>query len=126
MAPIRKMLLAAGITEQQWRILRVLTETGPIDAGSLAKRACLLAPSLTLYYDFGLIDDFYITAGVAPEFPLGDQDDAPVLGLSASIGMLRTARWSAMKNASKQPRSSVWAKATRWARLKFASGWLPG
>ena len=45
-----------------------------------------LAPSITLYYDFGLIDDFYVTAGVGPEFPLGDGDNAPVFGLGASVG----------------------------------------
>jgi alkanesulfonate monooxygenase len=37
-------------------------------------------------------------------------------------GWNRTARWSAMKNASKRPRSSVWAKRLMCARLKLASG----
>lgn len=47
MAPIRQMLNESGITEQQWRILRVLSEGGPQDASRLAKRACILLPSLT-------------------------------------------------------------------------------
>lgn len=47
MAPIREMLAESGITEQQWRILRVLAEFGPQDASTLAKRASLLLPSLT-------------------------------------------------------------------------------
>lgn len=47
MFPIRKLLAKSGLTEQQWRVLRVLMETGPIDATQLADRACLLAPSLT-------------------------------------------------------------------------------
>ncbi len=47
MAPIRKMLTESGITEQQWRILRVLSEVGPQDASRLADRACLLLSSLT-------------------------------------------------------------------------------
>ncbi|CAK8989020.1 homoprotocatechuate degradation operon regulator HpaR [Roseibium sp. MMSF_3544] len=47
MAPIREMLAETGITEQQWRILRVLEEFGPQDASSLADRACLLLPSQT-------------------------------------------------------------------------------
>ena len=47
MAPIREMLADAGVTEQQWRVLRVLQETGPMDASKLAERASLLAPSLT-------------------------------------------------------------------------------
>lgn len=47
MAPIRKMLAETGITEQQWRVLRVLAEHGPLDTSTLADRACLLFPSLT-------------------------------------------------------------------------------
>ncbi len=45
MAPIREMLSDAGITEQQWRVLRVLSEFGPQDATLLSERACLLLPS---------------------------------------------------------------------------------
>jgi len=47
MGPIRVMLLKAGVTEQQWRVLRVLDETGQTDASEIARRACLLMPSLT-------------------------------------------------------------------------------
>ncbi len=47
MAPIRAMLQDSGLTEQQWRILRVLDEWGPVDATALAGRAGLLAPSVT-------------------------------------------------------------------------------
>ncbi|MQQ07809.1 homoprotocatechuate degradation operon regulator HpaR [Epibacterium sp. SM1979] len=47
MAPIRKMLADSDITEQQWRVLRVLAEFGPTDASTLADRASLLFPSLT-------------------------------------------------------------------------------
>lgn len=47
MGPIRTMLANAGVTEQQWRVLRVLEETGPTDATEIARRACLLMPSLT-------------------------------------------------------------------------------
>lgn len=47
MAPIRDMLSETGITEQQWRVLRVLAENGPLDATRLADRASLLFPSLT-------------------------------------------------------------------------------
>lgn len=41
------MLSETGITEQQWRVLRVLSESGALDASKLADRACLLLPSLT-------------------------------------------------------------------------------
>lgn len=47
MAPIRRMLAAEGITEQQWRVLRVLAERGPQSATEICERACLLPPSLT-------------------------------------------------------------------------------
>lgn len=47
MGPIREMLAEAGLTEQQWRVLRVLDEDGPADATRIAARACLLAPSLS-------------------------------------------------------------------------------
>jgi len=47
MAPIRAMLASSGVTEQQWRILRVLSEHGPQDAKTVAERASLLFPSLT-------------------------------------------------------------------------------
>ncbi|MCA0929748.1 homoprotocatechuate degradation operon regulator HpaR [Ruegeria profundi] len=47
MGPIRKMLADAGVTEQQWRVLRVLNEEGPQEPTHIAERACLLLPSLT-------------------------------------------------------------------------------
>ncbi|MCP9482957.1 homoprotocatechuate degradation operon regulator HpaR [Shimia sp. CNT1-13L.2] len=47
MGPIRGMLADAGVTEQQWRVLRVLDEEGPLDPTSIADRAVLLLPSLT-------------------------------------------------------------------------------
>lgn len=47
MAPIRQMLIQSGITEQQWRILRILAEDGPMDSSTLAHRASLLRPSVT-------------------------------------------------------------------------------
>jgi homoprotocatechuate degradation regulator HpaR len=47
MAPIREMLAETGITEQQWRVLRVLDEHGRLDTKTLADRASLLFPSLT-------------------------------------------------------------------------------
>ncbi|PUB19001.1 homoprotocatechuate degradation operon regulator HpaR [Yoonia sediminilitoris] len=47
MAPIREMLGETGITEQQWRVLRVLAEHGSMDSTTLADRASLLFPSLT-------------------------------------------------------------------------------
>lgn len=47
MERFRPMLSAHDVTEQQWRVMRVLQETGESDATQLAKAACVLAPSLT-------------------------------------------------------------------------------
>ena len=47
MAPIRTILADVGVTEQQWRVLRVLNEEGPQEPTRIAERACLLLPSLT-------------------------------------------------------------------------------
>ena len=47
MPPIREMLAETGITEQQWRVLRVLAEHGPQSSSILASRASLLFSSLT-------------------------------------------------------------------------------
>lgn len=41
------MLAKHDITEQQWRVLRVLAESGPLEATELAGRASILPPSLT-------------------------------------------------------------------------------
>ena len=47
MNPIREMLLETGITEQQWRVLRVLAEHGRMDTTTLAQRSSLLFPCMT-------------------------------------------------------------------------------
>lgn len=47
MAPIRPILRLAGVTEQQWRVLRVLADEGASDASHLGQAALLHAPSVT-------------------------------------------------------------------------------
>ncbi|MAW86611.1 MAG: homoprotocatechuate degradation operon regulator HpaR [Phyllobacteriaceae bacterium] len=47
MGPIRVMLQQSGISEQQWRVLRVLDELGEIEQSAIATGACLQLPSLT-------------------------------------------------------------------------------
>lgn len=47
MERFRPMLLSHGVTEQQWRVLRVLRESDGMDATDLAAGACVLAPSLS-------------------------------------------------------------------------------
>ncbi|WP_307278181.1 homoprotocatechuate degradation operon regulator HpaR [Labrys wisconsinensis] len=47
MARFRPMLAVHDVTEQQWRVIRVLGEESPLDASEVAERASILAPSLT-------------------------------------------------------------------------------
>lgn len=52
MARFRPMLRRHGLTEQQWRVIRALSDYKKIDAGELAQRSFLLAPSLTRILQF--------------------------------------------------------------------------
>lgn len=47
MSRFRPMLARHDITEQQWRVLRVINEEKEIDASEVAERTCIMAPSLT-------------------------------------------------------------------------------
>lgn len=59
MGPIRAMLADAGVTEQQWRVLRVIDEHDALDPTEIAERSCLLLPSLTRILQT-LVDKGYI------------------------------------------------------------------
>jgi homoprotocatechuate degradation regulator HpaR len=43
----RKNLKEFGVTEQQWRVIRVLSDFGELETGKIAEEACILAPSLS-------------------------------------------------------------------------------
>ena len=47
MAPIRPYLRASNVTEQQWRVLRVLADAETMDAKGIADQALLYAPTVT-------------------------------------------------------------------------------
>ncbi len=47
MAKFRPMLARHDMNEQQWRVIRILGESGELDASELAERALVLSPSLT-------------------------------------------------------------------------------
>lgn len=47
MAPIRPHLRESDVTEQQWRVLRVLNDETDLDPSTLAERAILHPPSVT-------------------------------------------------------------------------------
>ncbi|MDW4496958.1 homoprotocatechuate degradation operon regulator HpaR [Sulfitobacter sp. D35] len=46
-APLRDMLQDSGLSEQKWRVLRVLEDCGPMEQTALARGAGLLLSSLT-------------------------------------------------------------------------------
>jgi homoprotocatechuate degradation regulator HpaR len=52
MARFRPTLREHGLTEQQWRVIRVLADNDGIDASELASKSYLLAPSLTRILQF--------------------------------------------------------------------------
>ena len=52
MAGFRPMLREHGLTEQQWRVIRVLASEPELDATELANRSMLLAPSLSRILQF--------------------------------------------------------------------------
>lgn len=62
MAEFRPMLARHDVTEQQWRVIRVLGESSPLDATEVAERASILAPSLTRIIK-ALEDRAFITRG---------------------------------------------------------------
>ena len=47
MAHTRPSLREHGLSDQQWRVLRVLGEHGVVDTGRVAREAFILGPSLT-------------------------------------------------------------------------------
>ena len=47
MRHFRPALRRHGMTEQQWRVLRTLSDAGLLDATEVAEKAFILAPSLT-------------------------------------------------------------------------------
>lgn len=47
MAHTRPRLRAHGLSDQQWRVLRVLGEHGVVETGRVAREAFILGPSLT-------------------------------------------------------------------------------
>jgi homoprotocatechuate degradation regulator HpaR len=52
MSRFKPMLREFGLTEQQWRVIRVLAAYGQLEASELAHRSMLLAPSLTRILQF--------------------------------------------------------------------------
>lgn len=47
MSYFREILNEIGLTEQQWRIIRILNQYNELESNQLADLACILKPSLT-------------------------------------------------------------------------------
>ncbi|MBO9355033.1 homoprotocatechuate degradation operon regulator HpaR [Bordetella petrii] len=47
MQHFRKALRTHGVTEQQWRVIRAISEAGELDVNELVRRTLLLGPSLS-------------------------------------------------------------------------------
>jgi homoprotocatechuate degradation regulator HpaR len=47
MSFFRPLLNQHGLTEQQWRIIRILRVQGELESHQLAEQACILKPSMT-------------------------------------------------------------------------------
>lgn len=47
MAFFRPSLNEHDLTEQQWRIIRILSQQGELESHQLAQQACILKPSMT-------------------------------------------------------------------------------
>ena len=62
MARFRPVLREHGLTEQQWRVIRVLADNEGIDASEVAARSYLLAPSLTRILQFLEKEDLVVRA----------------------------------------------------------------
>jgi len=51
MQRFRPMLHGHGVTEQQWRVIRALVDSGAADIGALAEQCCILPASLSRIVD---------------------------------------------------------------------------
>lgn len=47
MIQFRPILNQSNLSDQQWRVIRLLAENGTLDFQDLVKQTCILAPSLT-------------------------------------------------------------------------------
>lgn len=65
MEPVRVMLQRSGISEQKWRVLRVVEESGPMEHTAIAHAASLLLPSLTRLSQ-SMVEDGLLTRATDP------------------------------------------------------------
>lgn len=83
-AHFRPILTASGLTEQQWRILRLLDERGPLESWQIARECQMLKPSLT-----GVLARLEQGGFVGRERPEGDQRRLVVTISAAGQALVR-------------------------------------
>ncbi len=101
-ARFRPLLNEAGVTEQQWRVIRALLEHGPLEPRQIGQICCLTSPSLAGILarmdDLGLVrrerlphDQRRVLVSVSPEGEalarrLAPRVEASYQALEAAIG----------------------------------------
>ena len=63
MSPIREMLAKSDITEQQWRILRALSEYGEMDSDLACQQICLAYPQPDAHHQFHAVKKGWLHKG---------------------------------------------------------------
>ena len=91
MTQFRPILNQANITDQQWRIIRLLAENGTLDFQDLANQACILRPSLT-----GILTRLE-KAGLAVRLKPSNDQRRVYLKLYESTGALVDERYDAIE-----------------------------
>jgi homoprotocatechuate degradation regulator HpaR len=98
MTQFRPVLNAHGVTEQQWRVLRALTQTGPLEPRQLSEACQIVGPSLA-----GVLKRMEETGWVQREKMAADQRRVSVSltprsrRLVAKMAPLIEARYQAME-----------------------------
>jgi homoprotocatechuate degradation regulator HpaR len=83
MAHTRPSLRERGLSDQQWRVLRVLGEHGSIETGRVAREAYILGPSLT-----GVLGRMERDGLIRRQRDLGDQRRTVVQATSKGLKLI--------------------------------------
>ncbi|MGR3913589.1 MAG: homoprotocatechuate degradation operon regulator HpaR [Gammaproteobacteria bacterium] len=96
----RPLLAISGITEQQWRVMRALGDSGEQDMAELARRCCILPPSMS-----GIIKRL-VQRGHARRRPARDDQRCTLVSLSAAARRLMDAHGRVSEQQYKQIESA--------------------
>jgi len=84
MRRFRPLLAEHGITEQQWRVLRSLQDLGPTEVAQLARRCCILLPSM-----LGILKRLEAKEWVEQTRNAADQRSSTVIVTPAGLELLK-------------------------------------